>query len=93
MKTIISMLLIASFIFSGCSTVVTEYVYVEGTCPRIEVLEPVGKIKVIVGPNGEITKESAGNLVNGARQLRKSEAYYIEQVTNYNEKFVKPIDN
>jgi len=91
MKIMVNMILILSFIFnlSGCTTVVKKYVYVESKCPHIEVLKRVDDIPVEVDANGSITKESVDNLIIGAKQLRKSESYYIRQLTEYNKRFDK----
>ena len=82
-----------SFIFnSGCTKIVEVPVFITSTCPKIEVLKPVAQIEVVTDGNGTITNTSVHNLINGAQQLRKSENYYIEQVSTYNSKFTKPLD-
>jgi len=90
-RMLTSMILILSFIFSltGCTTVVKKYVYVESKCPHLETLKKVDDISVTVDANGSITPESVDNLVRGARQLRKSEKYYFQQITEYNKRFDK----
>ena len=76
--------------FTGCSTR-TEYVFVEAKCPKIEVLQRVDDI------NGSFVGEclcgdQLYDLMIGTSQLRKSETYYIDEITKYNEEFTSTID-
>lgn len=61
-------------------------VYVEKPCPAITVLNPVAKIEGNV-TNGCVCGNQLKELFNGAKQLRKSEKYYIEQIEKYNSNF------
>lgn len=84
------MILALSFIFStGCTKYIEVPVYIEGKCPRIEVLKSVDLIAITVDSNGSIVSQgNVDNLLKGASQLRKSEVYYEEQLTKYNKEFV-----
>ena len=88
-KITISILLTLSFIFSGCSSwcEVEVPVYMEATCPKIEVLKIVAPVEITVDSNGSISKKSIPGMLKGLKQLRKSETYYYEQVTKYNKEF------
>ena len=88
MSRLLRILLILSIAFStlGCTT--TRYVYIEPTCPKIEVLETVPKIQGRVGPDGCLRGDQLKELFKGAKMLRKSENYYREQITKYNQEFV-----
>jgi len=87
MKILLSMILVLSFTFSGCTKVVKEYVYVKKECPRIEPLTIVPSIELTVDAEGKITDQSIDGLIKGAKALRRSEKYYYEQVSKYNEEF------
>lgn len=50
--------------------------------PKIVVLKPVPAIQVVEG-------NISGDEIKKVIQLRKSEQYYIEQVSKYNEEFTK----
>lgn len=86
MKILLSAFLIFSF-FAGCTT--TKYVYIPATCPKIQVLKPVDRIKGEV-VDGCLCNDGLLDVLNGAAMLRKSEAYYIEQVGKYNKEFATP---
>ena len=86
-----SIILILSFTFSGCGDKQPP-VITPNICPKIEILTKVEPISVMVDSNGSVVSESnTGNLINGASQLRKSETYYIKEITRYNEKFTKKV--
>lgn len=91
MKRLLSiMTLMSVFIFStGCTKYIEVPVFVEASCPKLETLKPVGKIDVIVSSDGAIRGDSMYNLIKGAKMLRKSEGFYIKQITTYNSEFVK----
>ncbi len=82
------MLLVSVLVFSaGCTKIVKVPVYIEANCPKIAVLKPVDRIDLIVGNNGTIHEPYTTNIIKGAKMLRKSESYYIEQLNKYNKKF------
>ena len=91
LKTLLRTILILSFTFSlaACTRTVTVPVYVEAQCPKIEVLKKVDKLEVEMDHEGRITAKSTYDLIRGAGQLRRSESYYIEQITKYNKEFDK----
>lgn len=92
-KVILSIILLIGFIFNtGCSKYIEVPIYIESTCPKIEVLKIIPRIDVTVSEDGAIRDTSMYNLINGAKQLRKTEAYYYEQVTKYNKEFTT-VDN
>ena len=87
-KHLYSIVFSSMLLLSGCSWCEVQVpVYIESTCPVIEVLKPIAPIEVIVDSEGNITKQSTHNLVNGAKALRGSESYYIEQINKYNKEF------
>ena len=89
-KILASTILILSFLFSGCVTkVVKEPYYIECNCPKIKVIKTVAPIEVNIDDNKSITQDSCKRLVTGSKQLRKSETYYIKELTSYNKKFTK----
>ncbi len=89
------MILMSVFIFNtGCTRYIEVPKFIEATCPKIEILKPVDKIDVTISADGAIRDKSMYNLIRGAKMLRKSESFYIKQITNYNSKFTKePVDN
>jgi len=70
-----ALLLTIPLLFSACC-------YDPVLPPKIAILKPVGTITV---KEGIISGED----INRVIQLRKSESYYIEQLTKYNEEFTK----
>ena len=90
MKKMISIILLVSvFIFNtGCTRIVEVPVYVEATCPKLEVLETVPRIDVNVSKDGALRDVSMHNLIRGAKMLRRSETFYKDQLTKYNDEFV-----
>ena len=91
------MLLLALLAFSGCHNTTQ-------VCPNIEILKPVDPIDVNVtlkgsdvgavmcisldNADGRICGKSSHTLLQWMKQIRKSENYYIEQITIYNKTFV-----
>ena len=69
-----------SFSIYGCSEPVKP--------PKIKTLKRVSDIEISV-KNTCVCGDDLKLLINHDRQLRKSETYYIEQLTIYNEKFTK----
>lgn len=83
-----------SLLFSGCAYKVKDTVYVKPTCPKIKVLDAVPTVSGSYDVNGTVSEEQLKEILNTAHHLRDSEKYYIEQVTEYNNKFAdKPLDN
>jgi len=90
-RLLLSMILILSFIFStGCTKYIKYPVFIEASCPKLEILKPVDRIDINVSSDGAIRDESMHNLIIGAKMLRKTEVFYIDQLTDYNSKFVEP---
>jgi len=85
LKMLLALSITFSLLLTGCTT--KEYVFLDNKCPKIEVLAPVGNISGRVDDDGSIRGQQLMDLLNGASQLRKSENYYIEEVTKYNEIF------
>ena len=75
-KILLSILL--GFSLVGCSSIIKP--------PHIKVLPPIQQITVELD-KGCICGVDAQNTFQLIRQLRKSELYYIEQLTKYNEEF------
>jgi len=91
-KLLLSFTLFSVLVFSGCTKIVKEYVYIEATCPQIKVLKPVPRIDGRIGPDYSVEGEQLTKLLQGASQLRKTETYYIQEITKYNKEFTKPLD-
>jgi len=78
-------------VLSGCTKVVEVPVFVESQCPRIELVDRVAPIEVMMQPDGSIEKPYSDNLLRGSSELRRSENYYIDTITDYNKKFVDKV--
>jgi len=89
MKILIALLLVV-LLGTGCTRTVEKLVYVKASCPKIQVLKPVGKIDGNI-TNGCVCDTQLKELLMGTSQLRKSENYYIEQVGKYNNNFTTDI--
>lgn len=86
-KIILPLLLLLAL--SGCVTKYVPYpVYIECDYPRIELVSKVPLIEVTPADECVVTDDSVMNLINGSRRLRRSEEYYIKEITRYNIKFV-----
>ncbi len=66
------------FLLSGCHNQIKP--------PSIKVLAKVEQVAVEVD-KGCVCGSDAQNTFRLIQQLRQSESYYIEQITNYNEQF------
>lgn len=66
--------------FAGCSQQVQ--------CPKIETLKQVDQLE-INKKNTCVCGNDLKLLLNHDRQLRKSEVYYKNEITKYNEEFTK----
>ena len=78
-------------LITGCTTIVDRYVYVDVPCPKIKVLQVVPVIDGNV-TNGCVCDNQLTDLLRGTSDLRKSESYYIDELTTYNKEFTEPID-
>ena len=75
LKINVMILMLAGLIlFSGCCDKHIEY-----RCPDIKVLRTVPPIDINV-TDGCICGQSRDNIINGVKMLRKSEAYYADEI-------------
>ena len=80
----------ALLVLTGCTHTVKEVVFVEASCPQIQVLAVVPPI------DGNITKgcvcdKQLEELLKGTSQLRRSETYYNGQINLYNKEFTNTL--
>ncbi len=71
------------FMFIGCSDKVTP------VCPKLETVRVVKPIKFEVREGNCVCGDDLYNIFGGALELRKSESFYLDEVTSYNEEFTK----
>ncbi len=86
---ILAMVIVTS---TGC-TPKTVYVptFIEASCPRIELVDPVPQIAVSIAPDGSVKPEYTNGLLEGATHLRRNEEYYRKTIKRYNKEFVDKV--
>jgi len=83
---------LALLLLTGCTHTVKEVVFVEASCPHIEVISAVPAIDGNI-TEGCVCGDQLTELLQGTVDLRRSEGYYIKQVSKYNKEFTNTIDN